>query len=60
MVPPQAMKGADEIGRRKTSLSWHISVTVSRLNAIRLEVKTHGLTNVVRVSVHYYESIPLI
>ncbi len=45
---------ADEI--RQALARQHINVTVSRLTSTRLDMEARGLTNVVRASVHYYNS----
>src|SRR5713101_3284553 len=45
---------ADEI--RQTLARQHINVTVSRLTSTRLDMEARSLTNVVRASVHYYNS----
>jgi selenocysteine lyase/cysteine desulfurase len=45
---------ADEI--RLALARLHINVSVSRLTSTRLDMEARGLTNVVRASVHYYNT----
>lgn len=50
----RAWDEADEI--RQMLAGQHSNVTVSRLTSTRLDMQAHGLTSVVRASVHYYNS----
>jgi selenocysteine lyase/cysteine desulfurase len=45
---------ADEI--RQTLARQHINVSVSRITSTRLDMEARGLADVVRASVHYYNT----